>query len=164
MDGLSEPANLHRNCDSTAVSNGGWPTADCRCRLAIEGDQLVVDATDCSGRGRLAVVSACRATVVGKLTRCDVRAVVTTTPDGERTYTDDAAALLVAAGRFADLVRVYDERLADRTLTDPLRAAREATGRPGGVGRLLGETGLAELAARADGYDEALRSSVADNI
>lgn len=134
-------------------------SVDCRCEPVVEDDRLVVDATDCPGQGRLAAVPACRATVVEALTARDVRAVTTTTAGGERTYEDCATALLVAAGRFADLVRCHDERLADRTLVDPLGAAREACGRRRAVGRLAAETGLAALAARADSYDGALRSS-----
>ena len=152
-------ARLSGSDESPPVSGFERPVVDCRCEPVVEDDGLVVDATDCSGQGRLAAVPACRVTVVEALTARDVRTVTTATAEGERTYEDGATALLVAAGRFADLVRCRDERLADRTLADPLGAARRACGRQRAVGRLAAETGLAELAARVGGYDEALRSS-----
>ena len=142
----------------------GKSGADCRCDPSFEDDALAVDASDCPGEGRLADAEACRETVVGALTARDVETVVTRTAGVERAYEDDAAALLVAAGRFADAARFHDDRLADRALRDPLGAAREAGGRAGPVNRLVAETGLAELAARADGYGDALRPFVGPSI
>jgi len=139
-------------------------TPGCGCDPTVEDDRLVVDASDCRSAGRLAEASACRETAVEALTARDVEAVVVRTTGVERAYEDDAAALLVAAGRFADAVQFHDERLADRALEDPLGAAREASGRAGPVCRLAAETGLAELAARADGYTEALRPFVGPSI
>lgn len=143
----------------TDESNSG-----CRCDAAVETDRLVVDATDCPGAGRLAEAPDCRETVVGALTARDVDTVLTRTAGVERAYEDDAAALLVAAGRFADAAHFHDQRLADRSLSDPLGAAREATGRAGAVSRIAAETGLAELANRVDGYGEALRPFVGPTI
>jgi type IV secretory pathway ATPase VirB11/archaellum biosynthesis ATPase len=137
---------------------------DCRCRPSFEDDRLVVDASDCPSAGRLAEAAACRATVVGALTARDAESVVTRTESVERAYEGDAAALLVAAGRFADAATFHDERVADRTLTDPLGAAHEATGRAGPVARLAAETGLAEGAAAADGYADALRPFVGPRL
>jgi type IV secretory pathway ATPase VirB11/archaellum biosynthesis ATPase len=54
-------------------------------------------------------------------------------------------------------VAFYDRKLAERTERDPLGAARAAAGRAGPVGELVAETGLAECARRAEGYDDALR-------
>jgi len=137
---------------------------DCRCRPSFEDGRLVVDASDCPSAGRLAETAACRATAVGALTARDAESVVIRTESVERAYEGDAAALLVAAGRFADAVAFHDERLADRALTDPLGAAHEATGRAGPVARLAAETGIAEGAAGADGYADALRPFVGPRL
>lgn len=137
---------------------------DCRCDPAIEDDRLVVDADDCPGSGRLADSAVCRATAIAALTARDVETVLTRTAGVERAYEDGAAALLVAAGRFADAVAFHDERLADRALRDPLGAAREATGRAGPVARLVAETGLAVGADRVDGYADALRAFVGPRV
>ena len=142
----------------------GDDESDCRCRPAVEADRLVVDASDCPAGGKLAEAAACRATVIEALTARDVETVVTRTEAVERAYEDGAAALLVAAGRFADAAAFHDERLADRALEDPLGAAREATGRAGPVSRLAAETGLAAGDARADGYDDALRPFVGPRL
>jgi len=146
------------------LTDRGDDDPDCRCRPSFEDDRLVVDASDCPSAGRLAEAAACRETVVEALTARDVAAVVTRTEGVERAYEDDAAALLVAAGRFADAAAFHDERLADRTLSDPLGAAREATGRAGPVTRLAAETGLAEGAAAVDGYEDALRPFVGPRL
>jgi type IV secretory pathway ATPase VirB11/archaellum biosynthesis ATPase len=136
----------------------------CACEAAVEDDALVVDAGGCPGGGRLSEAAACRATVVGALTTRDVSSVRTRCSGVVRAYEDDAAALLVAAGRFADAVAFHDERLADRVRTDPLGAAHEATGRAGPVSRLAAETGLAAGAAQASGYEEALSPYVGPTI
>jgi len=138
--------------------------AGCRCETAVEGDRLTVDATRCPGGGRLAAEPDCRATVVARLESLDVDAVATRASGTERVYEDDAAGLLVAAGRFADAASFHDERLAARARTDPLGAAREATGRAGPVARIAAETGLAALAQRAAGYEDALRPYVGPTI
>jgi len=86
-----------------------------------------------------------------------VDAVVTRHAGLERAYLDDAAALLVAAGRFADRVAFHDDRLADLAASDPLAAAREATGRAPPVSDVAAESGLALGARRVEGYDDGLR-------
>ncbi|WP_436909678.1 ATPase, T2SS/T4P/T4SS family [Halosimplex marinum] len=136
----------------------------CACSPAFEGDRLVVDASDCPGGGRLASAPDCRETVVGALTERDAEAVETRADGAVRAYEGDAAALLTAAGRFADAVAFRDERLADLALRDPLAAAREATGRAGPVERIAGETGLAEGAAGVEGYEDALRPFVGPTV
>ncbi|QLH82602.1 ATPase, T2SS/T4P/T4SS family [Halosimplex pelagicum] len=136
----------------------------CECSPTFEGDRLVVDADDCPGGGRLASSADCRETVVGALTDRDADAVETRADGTVRAYEDDAAALLTAAGRFADAAAFHDERLADRARRDPLAAAREATGRAGPVERIAAETGLAEGAAGAEGYDDALRPFVGPTV
>ena len=142
----------------------GGDDGPCRCEPRVEGERLVVDATDCPGDGELAVERACRATVIERLEARDVDAVSTVTAGTERVYEDDAAALLVAAGRFADAAGFHDERLAARARTDPLGAAREATGRAGPVARIVAESGLATLAERAGDYESALRPYVGPTI
>jgi len=136
----------------------------CGCRPSFDGDRLVVDADDCSGDGRLADDPNCRETVVAALTERDAETVLTRTRGVERAYEDAAAALLVAAGRFAERVAFRDETLAHTARRDPLRAARDAGARAGPVCDLAAETGLLETAAAADGYDDALRPSVGVSV
>lgn len=136
----------------------------CRCAPAFEGDRLVVDAGDCPGRGVLAGEPDCRATVVETLTDRDAEIVLTRANGLERAYEDDTAALLTAAGRFADAVAFHDENLATLVGRDPLRAAREAAGRAGPVARIAAESGLVEGAHRAEGYDRALRPYVGPTV
>jgi flagellar protein FlaI len=128
----------------------------CRCEPSFDGEVLTVDASDCSGGGRLAAEEDCRETVIRALTERDAATVSVETAGVERLYEDAAAALLTAAGRFVERAAVHDERLAARARRDPLGAVREATGRVGAVSDIAAETGLAELATRADGYETAL--------
>lgn len=128
----------------------------CGCEPSFDGEQLTVDASDCSGGGRLATEPDCRETAVRALTERDVETVQVQTRGIERVYEDAAAAVLTAAGRFVERVAVHDERLATRAQRDPLGAAREATGRVDAVSNIAAETGLSELVARADGYETAL--------
>ncbi|MFC7194302.1 hypothetical protein ACFQL4_05915 [Halosimplex aquaticum] len=97
----------------------------CRCRPGFEGDRLVVDADDCPDAGRLESSADCRDTVVDRLTERDATAVTTRADGVVRAYEGDAAALLVAAGRFADAAGFRDERLAELATRDPLAAARK---------------------------------------
>ncbi|WP_049980990.1 type II/IV secretion system ATPase subunit [Halolamina rubra] len=120
--------------------------------------ELRIDAADCAGSGDLADEPACRATAVDALADRDADAVRTRSAGFERWYTDGAVGLLQAAGRFAALVDHHDADLAATARTDPLAAAREATGRTGPVGRLAAETGLAAGAERVDDHDDAVRS------
>ena len=126
---------------------------------------LHVDATACPAGGALADAPDCRRTVVEALTERDADAITVRTRGVERQYTDEAVALLVAAGRFAERVAHYDEGLAHRATTDPLRAAHEATGRAGPVARLAAETGLAlgaeRVADTGGSYETALRAAAA---
>jgi type IV secretory pathway ATPase VirB11/archaellum biosynthesis ATPase len=149
---------------------------DCRCEPSFEDGigavtapdggvgRLVVDADDCPGAGRLAAEPACRATVVGALRERDAESVRTRAAGLDRVYEDRPAALLVAAGRFAERVAFRDEALATRAERDPLLAARQAAGRAGPVADLVAETGLVEVASAADGYEDALRPSVAPTV
>lgn len=132
----------------------------CRCDAAFEDNWLVVDAENCPGDGRLTAEPDCRATVVDRLRERDVETVSTRAAGMERTYEDEAAALLVAAGRFADAVAFHDEALAARAGRDPLGAAREATGRAGPVANVAAETGLAEVAAQTESYESVLSPAV----
>lgn len=129
---------------------------DCRCSVSFEEPtgtgldgrvELVVDADDCPGGGDLATAPDCRATVVDALTDRDADVVRTRSTGRERTYTDRAAALLLAAGRFVERAAVHDERLAERARRDPLGAASEARGRADATATIAAETGLAEVAA-----------------
>lgn len=149
------------------------PTTPCDCQPAFvepagtgvdDRVELRIDADDCAENGALAAEPACRRTAIDALAERDADAVRVRSGGFERYYTDDATALLVSAGRFAALVEHHDPALTETVRTDPLAAAREATGRSGAVGRLVAETGLAEGAARADSYESALRSHVGPTL
>ncbi len=60
----------------------------------------------------------------------------------DRFYEDEAAALLLSAGRFADAVEGREPALAERVAADPVAVAREAVGRAGPIARLAAETGF----------------------
>ncbi|MFB6252261.1 MAG: ATPase, T2SS/T4P/T4SS family [Halobellus sp.] len=143
----------------------------CRCRTSFETPvglglsercELVVDADDCPGRGRLESAPSCRTTAIDALSRRDADAVRTRCAGRERTYTDAALALLVAAGRFVERVSFHDESLAERAHRDPLAAAHRATGRAGAVGRIAAESGLAVVATRLDGGRTSPAATAAD--
>jgi len=137
---------------------------DCACEAAFDGDRLTVDADGCPGRGDLAAAPACRETVVAALRRRDAETVVTRAGGTERRYVDRAAALLTAAGRFAERIADRDERLATRAERDPLGAATEAAGRADAAATVAAETGLAAVADEATDYDDALRAFVGPTI
>ncbi|QCJ47569.1 ATPase, T2SS/T4P/T4SS family [Haloprofundus sp. MHR1] len=146
---------------------------DCRCDPSfVEPSgtgvgrrvELVVDADDCPGGGDLVADPACRATVVDALTAREADVVRTRSRGYERRYDGDAAALLLATGRFVERATVHDPALADQARRDPLGAARRATGRAGPVRRIAAETGLSEGAARASGYEDALRPFVGPTL
>ncbi|UPV99349.1 Flp pilus assembly complex ATPase component TadA [Halorussus gelatinilyticus] len=130
---------------------------DCACDPRFEDDRLLLDAAACPGAGDLATEPACRGTAISALADREAESVVTRTDRIERAYEGASAALLVAAGRFAERVAFYDSTLADRAETDPLAAARAALGRAGPVGDIVAETGLAECARRVEGDADALR-------
>jgi type IV secretory pathway ATPase VirB11/archaellum biosynthesis ATPase len=132
----------------------------CGCRPSFEDDRLSIDADECNGGGRLADESDCRETAVTALTERDAEAVVTRSHGVERAYEDESAALLVAAGRFAETVAFRDETLAECAKRDPLRAARDAEARTSPVSDVAAESGLLELASRAEEYRTALRPAV----
>jgi type IV secretory pathway ATPase VirB11/archaellum biosynthesis ATPase len=135
---------------------------ECRCEATFEGECLRVESDDCPGRGLLAEAPACRRTVVTALEERDVESVCTRAAGFERAYEDGAAGLLVAAGRFADAVAFHDEELADRARSDPLGAARVATGRGDALARAAAETGLTAF-LDAD-YETALRPNVGPTV
>lgn len=144
---------------------GGNPEGGhCQCQPSFDSDMLVVDASDCPGDGVIETTEDCRGTVIDALTTRDVDSVVVESDGLERAYEDEAAALLVAAGRFAEAVEVYDSRLASRATRDPLAAAREATGRADAVSDIAAETGLAVLAAEASDYGSALGPAVGPTL
>ncbi len=132
----------------------------CGCRPSFEDDRLIIDSGECDGDGRLADETDCRETAVTALTDRDAETVVTRSDGVERAYEDESAALLVAAGRFAETVAFRDDALADRTTADPLRAARDAEARTDPISDAAAETGLLELATGVESYQAALRPSV----
>ena len=136
----------------------------CGCTTAFADGDLLVDASECEADGRLAHSPECRETVIGALTERDVDAVRTESGGVVRAYEDEAAALLVAAGRFVESVRFHDERLAALARRDPLAACREATGRADAVADIAAESGLAALADRSDSYRQALPAAVGPTV
>ena len=142
-------------------------TADCRCEPSFRepigtgvDDRVVlsVDADDCPGRGDLATSSDCLATVIEALTERDADVVRTQHEGRERAYTGQAAACLIAAGRFREQIEFHETRLADRVLRDPVGAAREASGRSGPPNRIVAETGLAEAVAGTETTGDVVRA------
>lgn len=155
--------SLHTHLPDTLQSllGGSSSTAEsCGCAPIVEDTVLEIDARDCQHDGILESSPECRQTVIRALTERDVETIRTETAGLVRAYEGDSAALLVAAGRFVEQARFHDERLARRALTDPLAAAREATGRADAVATIASSTGLAELAAQADSTETALSSFV----
>jgi type IV secretory pathway ATPase VirB11/archaellum biosynthesis ATPase len=137
-------------------------TSACGCTPTFEGASLRVDSDDCPGEGRLAESEACRATVVEALENRDVDAVQTRAAGFERTYEGEAAALLTAAGRFADAAAFHDGALAARAREDPLGAGRAASGRGDPLSRLAAETGL--VAFLGGSYETLLRPGVGPTL
>ncbi len=134
----------------------------CRCEPTFEGDRLRVESDGCPGRGALSEEPSCRRTVIEALETRDVESVCTRTSGFERAYEDQAAALLVAAGRFVDAANFHDEELADRAREDPLGAAQVAVGREQSLNTLVAETGLGVFLS-AD-YETALRPHVGPTV
>lgn len=134
----------------------------CGCQTAFDGDRLRVESDDCPGGGDLTEAAACRATVIEALRARDVEAVCTRAAGFERAYEDDAAAFLVAAGRFADAVGFHDEELAARAHEDPLGAGRVASGRGDPLARIAAETGLASFLG--GDYETLLRANVGPTV
>jgi len=144
---------------------GSSTAADCRCETAIEGERLVVTADDCPGGGDLAASADCRATVVDSLPSTGAETIVAEQAGQERVYVDRAAAaVLVAAGRFATRVASLDDRLAERARRDPVAAATEAVGRAGPVSDLAAETGLAVATEGFDTSEQALTAYTGPTI
>lgn len=141
----------------------------CRCTVSFDEPtgtgiddrvECVVDADDCPGGGDLATEPDCRATVVDALADRDADVVRTSADGRERIYADEAAALLLAAGRFVERAAFHDDRLAARARRDPLGAAREATGRADSTATIAAETGLRAV---ADGvYSDRTAGTAAD--
>ncbi len=125
---------------------------------------LAVDANECPGCGDLAASPDCLSTVVGALSDRDADVIRTEHAGRERAYAGRAAACLLAAGRFRDRVRFHESRLAERVTRDPIGAAHEAVGRAGPASRIVAETGLAEIAAGANGTDDVLRPHVGPTV
>jgi flagellar protein FlaI len=136
----------------------------CDCRPTFADGVLDVDASACVGDGHLATSPDCRATVVDALTRRDATNIRSEAQGVERSYTESAVELLVAAGRFVEATRFHDERLAARARRDPLAAGREATGRADVVADIAAETGLAEHASDQQSYDTAISAYAGSTV
>lgn len=159
FDGLD--SLLGRETESDAVEAG-----ECRCDPATDAPEelLRIDASDCPGHGRLDTEPSCRATTVDTLDGRDVRAIRTTTAGVARTYEGRGVAMLVAAGRFAELASVHDSALAARGRHDPLGAAAEAAGRSDPVARVAAESGLLAVAEDVSDYRVTLSPLVGPTV
>lgn len=140
---------------------GPDPDTDCRCDPVFDGDALVVDADDCPGSGALEASADCRETVIAALAEQDATVVRTRSAGVERTYEERAAAILVAAGRFAEQVAVHEDDLAARVKRKPLTVAHDAMARAGPVADVVATTGLAVAAEGPGDVETALRPAVA---
>jgi flagellar protein FlaI len=134
----------------------GVDDAGCGCEPTFDSDVLRIDASECEGGGELQSSPGCRATVIDELAERDASAVLVRASGFEYRYEGAAAGLLVAAGRFVEVIRDRDRRLARRALRDPLAAGREAAGRADAVSDVAAEVGLAELVEAARGYESIL--------
>jgi hypothetical protein len=126
------------------------PDERCDCESYLENRRLRIDATDCTGRGRIATNPTCRATAIAALDG-SVTAIATTIGSTESSHDEGTVGTLVAAARFAALVGDHDPALAGWTYRYPFRAARAALARGGRVGELAAVTGMAEAVHR-NGY------------
>ncbi|MFB6146988.1 MAG: ATPase, T2SS/T4P/T4SS family [Halobacteriaceae archaeon] len=141
-----------------------WTTSACGCEPSVDDGRLCVDASDCPGDGDLVREAPCRRTAIGVLRDRDADPVLVRSDGVERLYDGRAAALLVAAGRFADRTGDLDERLADRALGDPLAAVREVAGRAGPVADAADACGLLDAAEGADSYGDVLTPLVRPTV
>lgn len=148
----------------TALGDNATEEEGCGCTASFSDETLLIDARDCEYGGRLEASADCRETAITALTERNAETVRTETIGLVRAYERERAALLVAAGRFVESARFHDERLAERAKRDPLAACREATGRADAVRDIAAETGLAELAIRAEGYEQALAPAVGPTV
>ncbi|WP_266076025.1 ATPase, T2SS/T4P/T4SS family [Haladaptatus caseinilyticus] len=147
-----------------AKYRGSDSDSRCHCEASFDGDLLVVDASGCSGSGRLADDPLCRATVIDALVTREADRILVRKNGIEHAYEGDDAAFFVAAGRFVERVGFYDERLAEHARRDPFRAGIDATGRAGMVSKIAAETGFAEGIHRIEGYETAFRPFVGPTI
>lgn len=139
---------------------------ECECDPGTGAPEelLRIDASDCPGRGQLDTEPSCRATVVDALGGRDVRAVRTATTGVARTHEGQGVAMLVAAGRFADIASVHDSALATRVRRDPLGVAAGVAGRSDAVTRAAAETGLLAIAEDQSDYRTVLSPLVGPTV
>ena len=130
-------------------------TAECRCEGGFQGDRLLLDAEACPGTGRLADSPACRERVIEALAERDAGTVCVRAAESGRECRRDAAALLVASGRFVALCDPHDAAFAARACRHPLEAARAAAGRGDPIARIAAETVFIEGSVRFESYRDA---------
>lgn len=125
---------------------------------------LAINADRCPGGGDLVASSGCLATAITALSERDADVIQTVHCGRERAYTGQAAALLVAAGRFHEQVAFHETRLADRVASEPVAAAHEAAGRAGPPSRIVAETGLQSTVGNAERLEDVLRAHTGPSI
>jgi len=136
----------------------------CSCTHQIDGDRLLIDATDCPDDGELQSSPGCRETVTAAIGDAQVERIIVATVGEKAAYLDEAASLLAAAGQFASHVAIHDERLAASARRDPLDAAATAAGRADPVRSIAAEVGLLDSAEGVGSYDDVLRPAVAPAV
>ena len=135
-------------------------TTECRCEVGFRGDRLLLDAEACPAAGRLADSPACREGLIGALAERDAEEISVQIAGTERGCAREAAAFLVAAGRFVTLCNPHDAALATRACRHPLEAARAAAGRGDPIARIAAETGFIEGSVRFTSYRDVFGDSV----
>ncbi len=134
----------------------------CCCDVQFDDRTLLVDADNCLGE--LAESSACRRTVIETLEDREAASIIVHSNGLEYQYPECGVAVLVAAGRFIELLGERDERLAETAAEDPLTVAAELEGRAGEIADIGIEAGLLESSRGIDSYDEILTPLVGPSI
>ncbi|WP_275881698.1 ATPase, T2SS/T4P/T4SS family [Halorhabdus sp. BNX81] len=126
----------------------------CDCLPERDGDQLLVDASECDGD--LGASPNCRETVVGELVADPAKEILVRSNGFRYRYRHDAAALLSAAGRFIGLLGDRENAVEQRVVTEPLAVASELRERVDPIADIGVESGLLETAARIDDVPDVL--------
>lgn len=138
------------------------PDRPCGCVPAWDGEDLVVDASDCSGD--LAASTDCRRTVVQTLREGDPEDIVVRSEGLEYRYSDRGVDLLSAAGRFVELLGDRDDRLATSAESDPIAVTEELRSRAGPAAEIGHEAGFLRASKGLDDYETVLSPTVGITI
>jgi len=126
----------------------------CDCVPAKDGDQLLVDASECDGD--LGASPDCRETVVRELIADSAEEILVRSNGFRYRYRDDATRLLSATGRFIGLLGDRGTDLERRVITEPLTVASELRERVDPLTDVGVESGLLEAANGIGDVSDAL--------